>query len=106
LLVDLYRQLAAKTPSPIVELNRAVAESMASGPEAGLDLVDQIVETGALQRYHLLHSVRGDLLHKLERYDDAEAESEQAAARAESARGRDRRQGRAQASRQLAVHAS
>jgi RNA polymerase sigma factor (sigma-70 family) len=106
LLVELYRQLAAKTPSPIVELNRAVAESMASGPEAGLDLVDQIAETGALQRYHLLHSVRGDLLHKLGRYDEAEAEFERAAALAQNARERDLSRDRAEVSRRLAVCAS
>jgi RNA polymerase sigma factor (sigma-70 family) len=106
LLVDLYRQLAAKTPSPIVELNRAVAESMASGPEAGLDLVDQIVEMGALKRYHLLHSVRGDLLHKLGRYAEAESEFEQAAALAQNARERDLSKDRAESSRHLAVRAS
>jgi RNA polymerase sigma factor (sigma-70 family) len=106
LLVDLYRQLAAKTPSPIVELNRAVAESMASGPEAGLSLVDQIVEMGALERYHLLHSVRGDLLHKLGRYAEAESEFEQAAALAQNARERELSKDRAESSRHLAVRAS
>jgi RNA polymerase sigma factor (sigma-70 family) len=106
LLVDLYRQLAAKTPSPIVELNRAVAESMASGPEAGLDLVDQIVAMGALERYHLLHSVRGDLLHKLGRYAEAESEFEQAAALAQNARERDLSKDRAETSRHLGVRAS
>jgi RNA polymerase sigma factor (sigma-70 family) len=105
-LVDLYRQLAARTPSPIVELNRAVAESMTSGPEAGLDLVDQIVVTGALQRYHLLHSVRGDLLYKLRRFAEAEAEFEQAAALAQNARERDLSRDRAEVSRHLAVRAS
>jgi RNA polymerase sigma factor (sigma-70 family) len=105
-LVDLYRQLASKTPSPIVELNRAVAESMASGPEAGLDLIDQIIETGTLERYHLLHSVRGDLLHKLGRYAEAEMEFEQAAALAQNARERDLSRDRAEASRDLAVRAS
>jgi RNA polymerase sigma factor (sigma-70 family) len=106
LLVDLYRRLAATTPSPIVELNRAVAESMASGPEAGLDLVEQIVETGTLERYHLLHSVRGDLLHKLGRYAEAEAEFEWAAALAQNERERDLSRDRAETSRRLAVRAS
>jgi predicted RNA polymerase sigma factor len=106
LLVDLYRQLATKTPSPIVELNRAVAESMASGPEAGLDLVDQIVATGTLERYHLLHGVRGDLLHKLGRYAEASAEFEQAAALAQNARERDLSRDRAETSRHLSVRAS
>jgi predicted RNA polymerase sigma factor len=106
LLVDLYRQLAAKIPSPIVELNRAVAESMASGPEAGLDLVDQIVAMGALERYHLLHSVRGDLLHKLGRYAEAESEFERAATLAQNARERELSKARAQTSQHLAVRAS
>jgi RNA polymerase sigma factor (sigma-70 family) len=106
LLVDLYRQLAVKTPSPIVELNRAVAESMASGPQTGLGLVDQIVETGALERYHLLHSVRGDLLHKLGRYAEAQSEFEQAAALAQNARERELSKDRAETSRRLAVRAS
>ena len=70
-LVGLYDRLAAKTPSPIVELNRAVAVSIADGPEAGLVLVDRIRETGSLDSYHLVHSVRGDLLDKLGRHLEA-----------------------------------
>jgi predicted RNA polymerase sigma factor len=70
-VVDLYGRLAAVAPSPIVELNRAVALSMAAGPAAGLDLVDQLVESGTLDGYHLLHGVRGDLLDKLGRSAEA-----------------------------------
>jgi predicted RNA polymerase sigma factor len=61
-------------PSPVVELNRAVAVSMAEGPAAGLAILDALVEEPALQRYHLLPSVRGDLLAKLGRVDEAHAE--------------------------------
>ena len=78
-IVDLYGRLAGPTPSPIIELNRAVAVSMASGPAAGLELVDAIAATGMLDRYHLLHAVRGDLLAKLERHEDAAAAFERAA---------------------------
>jgi RNA polymerase sigma factor (sigma-70 family) len=70
-VVALYDALASVLPSPVVELNRAVAISMASGPAAALPLVDQLAELGALERYHLLYAVRGDLLSKLGR--DAEA---------------------------------
>jgi predicted RNA polymerase sigma factor len=67
-------------PSPVVELNRAVAISMAYGPQAGLDLVDQLAAEPALRSYHLLPSVRGDLLRKLGRDAEARAEFERAAA--------------------------
>ena len=67
-------------PSPVVELNRAVALGMAYGPAAGLELVDAIVATGALDGYQLLPSVRGDLLAKLGRGAEARAEFERAAA--------------------------
>jgi RNA polymerase sigma factor (sigma-70 family) len=70
-VVTLYDALASVMPSPIVELNRAVAVSMASGPAAALPLVEQIVELGPLERYHLLHAVRGDLLAKLGRHAEA-----------------------------------
>ena len=70
-LVRRYEMLAAVMPSPIVELNRAVAVSMASGPAVALALVEDIVALGVLDRYHLLHSVRGDLLGKLGRFDEA-----------------------------------
>jgi predicted RNA polymerase sigma factor len=66
-------------PSPVVELNRAVAVSMAYGPQAGLDLVDQLAAEPALRGYHLLPSVRGDLLLKLGRGEEARAEFELAA---------------------------
>lgn len=75
----LYAHLASRLPSPIVELNRAVALSMAFGPAVGLALVDQIRDTGALGEYHLLPSVRGDLLMKLERYGEARDEFARAA---------------------------
>ena len=67
----LYERLVDATGSPVIELNRAVAISMASGPEDGLRLVDALAEAGTLDRYHLFHSVRGDLLERLGR--DAEA---------------------------------
>ncbi len=72
-VVSLYGALASATPSPIVELNRAVAISMVSGPGAALALVDQLVELGALESYHLLYAVRGDLLDKLGRQAEAAA---------------------------------
>jgi RNA polymerase sigma-70 factor, ECF subfamily len=78
-LVTLYDELLALVPSPIVELNRAVAVSMAIGPAAGLALVDRLIADPALAGYHLLPSVRGDLLSKLGRHDEARAELERAA---------------------------
>jgi predicted RNA polymerase sigma factor len=78
-IAALYAQLATLVPSPIVELNRAVAVSMASGPEAGLFIVDALVANGALAGYHLLPSVRGDLLLKLGRKEEGRAELERAA---------------------------
>ncbi len=79
-LVALYTALARVTPSPIVELNRAVAVSRASGPNQALALVDLLVATGTLERYHLLYSVRGDLLDRLGRYSEAASEFDRAAA--------------------------
>jgi RNA polymerase sigma factor (sigma-70 family) len=73
-MTELYGVLAEVMPSPIVELNRAVAVSMAYGPQAGLELVDQLTAEPALQGYHLLPSVRGDLLLKLGRTAEAQAE--------------------------------
>ncbi len=78
-ITELYGVLATVMPSPVVELNRAVALSMAFGPQAGLDLVDQLVGEPALRDYHLLASVRGDLLMKLGRPAEAQAEFERAA---------------------------
>ncbi|MET0413496.1 MAG: RNA polymerase sigma factor [Polyangiaceae bacterium] len=78
-IAALYAVLAQLSPSPVVELNRAVAVAMAFGPAAGLDHADALLEEPALARYHLLPSVRGDLLFKLERYDEARREFERAA---------------------------
>src|SRR5712671_3475419 len=78
--VGLYADLAAVVRSPIVELNRAVAVGMAEGPEAALAIVDRLVPEPALKAYHLLPSVRGDLLHKLGRHEEARVEFEAAAA--------------------------
>jgi predicted RNA polymerase sigma factor len=78
-IVALYDGLAQLSPSPVVELNRAVAVGMAFGPEAGLDLVDQVASDAALADYHWLPSVRADLLAKLGRYVEAREELERAA---------------------------
>lgn len=78
-IVALYDALAQLTPSPIVELNRAVAVAMAFGPEAGLEILDALEDEPALKNYHLLPSVRGDLLARLKRYAEARAELERAA---------------------------
>jgi len=78
-LVALYTALAIETPSPIVELNRAVAVSYASGPADALALVDVLAATGTLERYHLLFSVRGDLLDRLGRHGEAACEFDRAA---------------------------
>ncbi|HWE20226.1 MAG TPA: RNA polymerase sigma factor [Hyphomicrobiaceae bacterium] len=79
-IAALYAELARVTPSPVVELNRAVAVSMASGPAAGLALADRLAAEPALRAYHLLPSVRGDLLQRLGRLEEARAEFERAAA--------------------------
>ena len=79
-IVTLYGVLAEVMPSPVVELNRAVAVSMAYGPQAGLEVVDQLAAEPALRTYHLLPSVRGDLLRKLGRNAEAQTEFEHAAA--------------------------
>jgi RNA polymerase sigma-70 factor (ECF subfamily) len=78
-IAALYAALEQVAPSPIVELNRAVAVSMAFGPQAGLDIVDQLADEPALKAYHLLPAVRGDLLGKLGRHDEAKAEFTRAA---------------------------
>ena len=98
-VVKLYGELAGAAPSPIVELNRAVAISMAWGPGPALDLVDQLVETRTLDRYHLLYSVRGDLLERLGRHAEAAAEFERAARLATNTPERDLSDQRARASR-------
>jgi len=88
-IVALYDALAELTPSPIVELNRAVAVSMAYGPAAGLKLVDALGGEPALKKYHLLPSVRGDLLLKLGRLSEARPEFEHAASLTRNARERE-----------------
>jgi RNA polymerase sigma factor (sigma-70 family) len=87
-IAALYDALAQLTPSPVVELNRAVAFSMAFGPAAGLELVDQLVALPALKNYHLLPSVRGDFLAKLGRLDEARVEFERAAGLTRNSRER------------------
>ena len=88
-IVALYDALAELTQSPVVELNRAVAVAMAFGPAAGLELVDTLSKEPALRAYHLLPSVRGDLLAKLGRNEEARAEFERAASLAKNSRERE-----------------
>jgi RNA polymerase sigma-70 factor, ECF subfamily len=87
-IVALYDALAQLVPSPVVELNRAVALAMAFGPQAGLELVDSLTSEASLKGYHLLPSVRGDFLTKLGRFDEARAEFEMAAELTRNARER------------------
>jgi RNA polymerase sigma-70 factor (ECF subfamily) len=87
-IVALYEALGQIAPSPVIDLNHAVAVSMAVGPAAALELVDTLTEEGALENYHLLPSVRGDLLKKLGRLDEARAEFERAAALTRNGRER------------------
>jgi RNA polymerase sigma factor (sigma-70 family) len=87
-IVALYDALAELLRSPVVELNRAVALAMAFGPEAGLELVDELTADRSLEEYHLLRTVRGDLLEKLGRLDEARAEFERAASMTRNARER------------------
>jgi len=87
-IVTLYAALAQLAPSPVVELNRAVAVAMAFGPAAGLELVDALTIGRSLENYHLLPSVRGDLLKKLSRLDEARAEFERAASLTRNSRER------------------
>ncbi len=96
-IAALYDALAQLAPSPIVELNRAVVLSMAFGPEAGLELVDRLLSEPALKHYHLLPSVRGDLLAKLNRAGEARVEFERAAALTNNLRERELLLARAQA---------
>jgi len=85
-IVQLYEELVQVRPSPVVELNRAVAVGMAQGPEAGLAIIDRIADDKALRNYHWLPSVRADLLEKLGRKDEAREEFERAAMLAGNAR--------------------
>jgi RNA polymerase sigma factor (sigma-70 family) len=87
-IVSLYQKLVESTPSPVIELNLAVAVSMADGPQAGLARVDALANEPALKNYHLLPSVRGDLLKKLGRLDEARTEFERAAQLTQNARER------------------
>jgi RNA polymerase sigma-70 factor (ECF subfamily) len=88
-IAALYEALARITPSPVVELNRAVAVGMAFGPAAGLELADALTEEPSLKGYHLLPSVRGDLLAKLGRSDEARTEFERAASLTRNVRERE-----------------
>jgi len=88
-IVGLYDALIEVSPSPVVELNRAVAVGMAFGPAMGLDLVDTLAASGVLRSYHLLPSVRGDLLAKLNRFDEARRELEHAASLTRNTRERE-----------------
>jgi predicted RNA polymerase sigma factor len=87
-IATLYAWLAQLMPSPIVELNRAVAVSMAFGPQAGLDIVESLTSDPALKSYHLLPAVRADLLKKLGRLPEAQAEFVRAASLAQNSRER------------------
>ena len=88
-IASLYDTLARLTPSPVIELNRAVAIAMARGPAVGLELVDALTSEPSLRTYHLLPSVRGDLLAKLGRTDEARAELERAASLTRNGRERE-----------------
>jgi predicted RNA polymerase sigma factor len=87
-IAELYDELAAMSGSPVVELNRAVAMGMAFGPAIGLEIVDELAAEPSLKHYHLLPSVRGDLLFKLGRMDEARAEFQRAASMTSNARER------------------
>jgi predicted RNA polymerase sigma factor len=95
-IAALYAALAQLTPSPIVELNRAVALSMAYGPAAGLEVMDELLSEPSLKTYHLLPAARADLLAKLGRHTEARAELERAAALTKNARERELLLGRAE----------
>jgi predicted RNA polymerase sigma factor len=88
-IASLYDTLAQVTPSPVVELNRAVAVAMAHGPAAGLEIADALQAEPSLEKYHLLPAVRADLLTKLGRHDEARAELERAASLTRNTRERE-----------------
>jgi RNA polymerase sigma-70 factor (ECF subfamily) len=88
-IAGLYAELAGLEPSPVVEVNRAVAVGMAFGSQAGLDLTDPLTSEPALRNYHLLPSVRGYFLARLDRFDEARAEFERAASLTRNARERE-----------------
>lgn len=102
-IAALYGALGALTPSPVIELNRAVAVSMAEGPAAGLVLVDALTTAPALRNYHLLPSVRADLLGKLGRHQEAEAEFTRAAAMTRNRREQQLLLGRAETARKASA---
>jgi RNA polymerase sigma factor (sigma-70 family) len=102
-IVTLYTELARLTPSPVIELNRAVAVAMAFGPKAGIELIDALTADRSLQNYHLLPSVRGDLLTKLGRFAEARTEFERAASLTRNARERSLLLNRAIASAQAST---
>ena len=97
-IATLYGELARAAPSPVVELNRAVAVGMASGPAAGLEVIDRLAAEPSLKAYHLLPSVRGDLLRRLGRHEEARVEFERAAEMTRNARERELLLARAAAS--------
>jgi predicted RNA polymerase sigma factor len=99
-IVSLYDELALLMPSPIVELNRAVAVSMASGPQAALDLLEPLLSEPLMKNYHLLPSVRGDLLARLGRHAEACREFQRAAALTRNSREQTMLLERARASQQ------
>lgn len=99
-IAELYAELAKVAPSPVVELNRAVAVAMAFGPAEGLALVNALSSEPSLRSYHLLPSVRGDFLFKLGRFDEARTDFERAASLTRNARERELLLGRARASAQ------
>jgi RNA polymerase sigma factor (sigma-70 family) len=94
-IASLYDALAAITPSPVVELNRAVAVAMAFGPAEGLEIIDELATEPSLKKYHLLPAARGDLLEKLGRFDEASKEFKRAASLTRNERERDLLLGRA-----------
>ena len=100
-IASLYDALAAVMPSPIVQLNRAVAIAMAFGPAEGLEIIDELISDQSLKGYHLLPAARADLLEKLGRFDEASAEFERAAAMTRNARERDLLLARAQSTQTL-----
>jgi RNA polymerase sigma factor (sigma-70 family) len=103
-IASLYEQLGKRTPSPVIELNRAVAVGMAFGPAAGLELIETLSSDPSLQSYHLLPSVRADLLFKLGRFAEAQADFERAASLTRNARERELLLNRARASGQSTGH--
>jgi RNA polymerase sigma factor (sigma-70 family) len=105
-IAALYGELAALAPSPVVELNRAVAVSMAEGPQAALAMLDRLAGEPLLRNYHLLPTVRGDLLHKLGRYEEAHAAFEAAAALTGNKREHDLLKRRAAESASAAISSS